>query len=216
MIDLIRAAQLEALRVRAAMAKLVKPGRLSEAAPEVPTRLTESYAVPSNALQEAWPEVQADANSGGYLIRNCTFVRAGLNKHKTRRWDPELLAKNIALFEGALCYVDHPQPQQFRSLRSLAGHTVNTQWDAAKEEVVGDVMLLDNEAGRFTYTVFSNPVIRQSGEAGMSIHFEGGTYDPGYERVGGKSIQVPQALHAKPEIDFVAHPGAGGTVGPIT
>jgi len=177
-----------------------------------PEAMQESYVLPAEALSEVASWQQGDER----ILRNCTFIKAGLNKPKTRRWKPEVLEAHLDAFDGSLCYIDHPAPGEPRSLRALAGHTRNPRYDKATESVVGDIVLLDNnEAADYVVSVFGNETIRNSGAAGLSVLWEGGHYDFDVEDYHGRTIQVPTKLSGKCQVDFVANPTAFGAVGEV-
>jgi len=177
-----------------------------------PEAMQESYMLPTEALSEVASWQQGDER----ILRNCTFIKAGLNKPKTRRWKPEVLEAHLDAFDGSLCYIDHPAPGEPRSLRALAGHTRNPRYDKATESVVGDIVLLDNnEAADYVVSVFGNETIRNSGAAGLSVLWEGGHYDFDVEDYHGRTIQVPTKLSGKCQVDFVANPTAFGAVGEV-
>ncbi len=169
--------------------------------------LAEEGEVPAESL--------AESDTGDpMLIQGCTFIRAGLNKPGSRFWNEQLLAESVALFDGSLCYIDHPVEGQPRSLRSLAAHTLNVRWDPLRRAVVGDIRLLDNDAGQYVRSVFSNPVVRKSTAAGLSVIFDNGQFEATRERQGSKVVQVPRRLGpGKAEVDFVSNPTAYGQVG---
>ncbi len=165
----------------------------------------ESYALPAEAISES---------DEGDVIRNCVFLRAGMNKTGARRWDASLLRKSINLFDGNFCYIDHPDPlDRPRSLRALAARTVNPHWDEQQQALVGDIKLLDNEAANFVKTTFADKVVRESGKAGLSVLFNMTDVSIKHERINGKTIQVPTSLRGSPALDFVADPTGGGMVG---
>jgi len=187
-----------------------KPTAESEEKPATET-MQESYALPVETLSE----VAALEQGGERVLRGCTFIRAGLNVPQTRRWPAELLEANTALFSDALCFIDHPGEGQPRSLRALAGHTRNAHWDKATNSVIGDIQLLDNEAADYVVSLFSNDTIRNSGAVGLSVLWEGGTFEADFEEYGDKTIQVPTKLGGKCQVDFVANPTAHGQVGTL-
>ena len=207
--------QLELLRLQTSVARRrlsAIPAREPVAPVEEPVAesMMESYALPAEALSEVAALEQGDER----VIRNCTFIKSGLNSPKTRRWDAGLLEESIECFQDSLCFIDHPSEGAARSLRSLAGHTRNARFDEATKSVVGDIVLLsDNEAADYVVSLFSNETIRNSQAVGLSVLWEGGSFDADFEDVGGKTIQVPRELKGKCQCDFVANPSAGGRVG---
>jgi len=175
----------------------------------------------AESMQESYPlsaevlsEVAAFEQGSERVLRGCTFIAAGLNVPQTRRWPPELLEAHLESFQDSLCFIDHPAEGAARSLRSLAGHTRSARFDKATNSVVGDIVLLDNnEAADYVVSLVSNEVIRNSNAVGLSVLWEGGTFEADFEEYGDKTIQVPRKLQGKCEVDFVCHPSAGGRAG---
>lgn len=207
---------LEQLKIASARLHLSAVPVREPAAPDeekpVAEAMQESYMLPAEALSEVASWEQGDER----VIRNCTFIKAGLNAPKTRRWEASLLEGGLDCFDGSLCYIDHPADGKPRSLRALAGHTRNPHFDKATDSVVGDIVLLaNNEAADYVVSVFGNDTVRDSGAVGLSVIWEGGTFERDFEEHGNRTVEVPTKLNGKCQVDFVANPTAYGAVGEL-
>jgi hypothetical protein len=159
----------------------------------------------------------------GDVIKDCTFIRAGLNAAGSTYYTPEFLKAHVARFEGSLCHLDHPtltesRVRPERSLSSIAAHTANARWDETQQAVVGDIKLLSGTApAEHVRGLFRSDVVRET--AGLSIYWPH-RYNHRFAEMQGRRVTVPTELvgpeSMKLNLDFVTLPTAGGRVGRVT
>ena len=181
-------------------------------------KITESALRESAELREAGLVGLPQVNQQG-VIPNCVLIRSGMNAVGSRYYTPEFLRTNIKRAEGALCYLDHPtvgeaaqRPE--RSIKEVAAVVERPRWDDKQRALIGDLRLLDNDAGNQAKRTFADAVVREV--AGLSIYYPYGVSSK-FMTVDGRAVDVPDTLagpgDARFNFDFVTLPTAGGRVG---
>jgi len=169
-----------------------------------------------NSLSESQPLTAAlseSATFGGVVEKDCTLIRAGMNKTRRRNYTPEFLEAHIPVFREGLCYIDHPtrteeRDRPERSVRDLGGAWENVRWDGNAQAVLGDLRWSDSADAQQVRETFKDPVIRK--RAGLSFNWRGAVESRWY-MLNGVRIQEPIALgEGVASFDLVTAPTAGG------
>ena len=192
--------------------------KLLSAAKAKQGQMKESALTHASGLREAGLQGLPAVDSQG-VIPDCILIRSGMNAVGSRYYTPEFLRQNVSRAEGALCFLDHPTVAEAaqrpeRSIKDVAARVVRSRWDDREKALVGDLHLLESDAGKQAKGIFADPGVREV--AGLSIYYPYGVSSR-YMTVDGRAVDVPETLAgpdgARFNFDFVTLPTAGGRVG---
>lgn len=152
-----------------------------------------------NLLEGAIPVEQED---GTFAIKNFTIIKAGLSANRNY-YPPDVLRRDLKVFEGVQIRTDHPSPNREASVRDIIGKIVKPRWSESDKAVRGDAIFSSVEKDLMTK-------VKERLIGDTSINAFGTTLlEKGPD---GKTQRRIRALNSANSVDLVCEASAGGTL----